>query len=66
MKEIKELREYQRRENARADEIAQAVGVTGRTIYRWLSSEVKRIHPLQLHRLRLFLKRKTAEMDTEK
>lgn len=60
MNELSELREYQKRSNARVEETAHSIGVTNRTIYNWLNGEVKRVHPLQLHRLRLFLNRKSA------
>jgi transposase len=61
MNETKELKAYQRASGERVEEIAFAIGVSARTVYRWINQKAdKRIHPLPLHRLRLFLKRKNV------
>lgn len=57
MIETKELKQYQDRTGARAEDIARSIGVTSRTVYNWTGGKVARIHSLQLRRLRLFLNR---------
>lgn len=57
MNEAKELKQYQKETGARIEEIARSIGVTSRTVYNWIDGKARRIHPLSLRRLRLFLKK---------